>query len=68
VTVTKEHFVVDENGTRTAVLLDLAYYQKLVDALEEFEAIRAYDEAKASGDEVISFQQALTELEEQRRK
>ena len=58
----REHYVIDENGTRTAVLIDVEFYQKLLDALEELESIRAYDEAKASGDETISFEQAVQEI------
>ena len=63
---TKEQFVVDAEGNTTGVLLDLEYYEKLRDALEELDAIRAYDEAKASGDEVIPFAQAVEEIERQR--
>jgi hypothetical protein len=63
---TKEQYVVDQNGNRTAVLLDVGYYQELLTALEEIEAIRAYDEAKASDDEVIPFSQAVEEIERQR--
>ena len=62
---TKERFVIDENGTRTAVLIDVEYYQKLLDALEELESIRAFDEAKESGDEIVSFEQAVQEIENQ---
>lgn len=62
----KEQYVIDQNGNRTAVLLDLKYYDELLAALEEIEAIRAYDEAKASGDEVIPFSQAIEEIERQR--
>jgi hypothetical protein len=39
----------------------------LLDALEELEDIRAYDEAKASDDEVIPFEQAMQEIEQSRR-
>ena len=63
---TKEQFVVDGNGNRTAVLLDVDYYRELLAALEEIEAIRAYDEAKNSNDEVISFSRAIDEIEQQR--
>lgn len=59
----KEQYVIDENGTRTAVLIDVEYYQKLLDALEELESIHAYDEAKESGDETIPFKQAVREIE-----
>ena len=62
---TKERFVIDENGTRTAVLIDVDYYQKLLDALEELESIRAYDEAKESDHEAVPFEQAVREIENQ---
>jgi PHD/YefM family antitoxin component YafN of YafNO toxin-antitoxin module len=62
----REQYVVDQNGNRTAVLLDVKYYQELLAALEEIESIRAYDEAKASDDEVIPFSQATEEIERQR--
>lgn len=63
----KERYVVDENGNRVGVLLDIADYHRLLEELEELESIRAYDAAKASGDEVIPFEQAVTEIEQNRR-
>ena len=59
----KELFVVDESGNRTAVLLDVERYFELLEAHEELESIRAYDEAKSSGDEAIPFSQAVKEIE-----
>jgi hypothetical protein len=59
----KERFIVDENGQRIGVLLDIEDYQRLLAELEELEAIRAYDTAKASGDEVLPLEQALAEIE-----
>ena len=53
----------DENGNRTAVLLDLKRYLELLEAYEEVEAVRAYDAAKESDDEVIPFSQAVSEIE-----
>lgn len=61
--VNKEQFVVDESGNRTAVLLDVQRYMELLEAQEELESIRAYDNAKASGDEVVPFSQAVKEIE-----
>lgn len=61
--INKEKFVVDENGNRTAVLIDINRYTELLEAQEELEAIRAYDEAKFSGDEAIPFLQATQEIE-----
>ena len=61
-----ERFIVDENGQRVGVLLDIEDYQKLLEELEELEAIRAYDAAKASRDEVLPLEQALAEIEKDR--
>ena len=59
----KEQFVVDESGNKTAVLLAIERYSELLEAQEELESIRAYDEAKSSNDEAIPFAQAVKELE-----
>jgi PHD/YefM family antitoxin component YafN of YafNO toxin-antitoxin module len=64
---TSERFLVDENGTRTAVLLELDRYENLLEAQEELESIRLFDEAKASNDEAIPFSQAIAEIEESRK-
>jgi hypothetical protein len=58
-----EQFVVDQNGKRTAVLLDIETYSELLEAQEELEAIRAFDDAKASNDEAIPIAQAIKEIE-----
>lgn len=62
----REQYVVDQNGNRTAVLVEVNYYQELRAALDEIESIRAFDEAKASGDEAIPFAEATEEIERQR--
>ena len=59
----KERFIVDENGQRVGVLLDIEDYRRLLEDVEELEAIRAYDAAKASGDEAVPLEQALSEIE-----
>ena len=58
-----ERFVVDKNGKRTAVLLDIEEYQKLLQGLEELDSLKAYDAAKASQDEAVPFEQAIPEIE-----
>ena len=62
----KEKYITDENGNRIAVVLELEEYHKLLEALEELEAIRAYDKAIAAEDEEISFEQAISEIEQNR--
>jgi hypothetical protein len=64
--VPKHRFVIDDSGERTAVILDIMEYQKLLEEAEELEAIRAYDTAKAAGDEAIPFEQAVREIERDR--
>jgi hypothetical protein len=63
----KERYVVDDQGNRISVVLDLADYQELLEELEELEAIRAYDAAKASGDEAVPFKRAIDEIESSRK-
>jgi len=54
---------VDEQGNQVVVLLDIRGYRRIIEELEELEAIRAYDAAKASGDEAIPFELAIEEIE-----
>jgi hypothetical protein len=62
-----ERYVVDENGKRVGVILDMTDYEKLLGELEELESIRAYDAAKASGEKPIPFEQAVAEIERNRK-
>ena len=59
-------YVVDEKGKAVSILLDIKTYRRLMSELEELEAIRAYDAAKASRDEAIPFSQAIHEIEKSR--
>jgi PHD/YefM family antitoxin component YafN of YafNO toxin-antitoxin module len=61
-----ERFVIDKDGNRTAVLLEIEQYNTLMEELEELDSIRAYDAAKASGEEAIPLEQALQEIEQSR--
>jgi PHD/YefM family antitoxin component YafN of YafNO toxin-antitoxin module len=40
-------YVTDENGRRIDVVLSVEEYERLIEALEDLEDIRLYDEAKA---------------------
>lgn len=62
----KEQYIVNEKGDRVGVILEIADYQHLLEELEELECVRAYDAAKASDDEAISFEQAIAEIEQAR--
>ncbi len=54
----EERYVVDREGNRVGVLLDMEEYRELLEALEELESLRAYDAAKASQDEAIPLEEA----------
>ena len=56
--LSKKRFVVDDEGNRVGVLLDIAEYQEILDELEELESIRAYDAAKMEIDESIQGNQS----------
>jgi hypothetical protein len=63
----KERYIVDGLGNRISVVLDIADYQELLEELEELECIRAYDAAKASGDQAVPFEQVIAEIESDRK-
>ena len=58
-----ERFLVDEQGKRVAVVLDVTEYERLLAQAEELEAIRAYDAAKATADIAVPLDDALAQIE-----
>lgn len=63
----ERRYLTDDQGNRTAVVLDVEDYNRILSELEELEAIRAYDEAKASGEERVPFGQAIEEIQRERK-
>ncbi len=63
-------YVVDENGKRVAVLLEIEEYERMIEELEELEDILAYREAEAEiergEDEAIPLEQAMREIREEK--
>jgi hypothetical protein len=62
-----QHCITDDKGNRTGVILPIGDYKKILEALETLESIRAFDEAKASEDEAVPFNQAIEEIEADRK-
>ena len=58
-TALQEQYLTDREGNRVKVVLDMDQFQQMLEELEELDDIRAYDAAKASGDEAIPFEQAM---------
>ena len=65
--ITKEKYVVDKDGNRVSVVLDIEQFKKILEDLEELESIRAYDAAKTADDESIPFEQAVEEIKARRK-
>ena len=66
-------YIADENGKRVSVILPVEEHERMVGELEDFEdilAVQAYDRAKSEiengDDEVIPWEQAKKEIEEER--
>jgi hypothetical protein len=60
-------FLVNEKGEKVAVVIGIQEYEKLLEELEELEDIRAFDEAEASGEAPIPFDQAIAEIKRSRK-
>ena len=63
----KEHYIINEKGEKTKVVLDIGDYKKIIEELEELESIKAYDEAKASGEKSINFEEAVKDIKQNRK-
>ncbi|MGE0886637.1 MAG: hypothetical protein AB7P14_24120 [Blastocatellales bacterium] len=63
---TKERYLTDDKGNRTAVIIDIESYQKMLAEIEMLDAIRAYDEAIANPGKTVPFEQAIKEIEGKR--
>lgn len=63
-------YITDETGKRVSVILDIKEYERLLEALEDLEDLRAADEALAEiergEDEPIPWEQAKREMDEER--
>ena len=61
-------FLTNEKGERLAVVIEIEEYEKLLEELEDAEALREYREAKASGETAIPLDEALDEIERNRKR
>lgn len=63
-------YIVDENGKRVSIILDIKEYERMVEKLEDVEDARAADEVRAAvargEDEFIPYEQAREEIARRR--
>ncbi len=64
----KERYVVDRNGKRLGIYLEISDYRRLLAQAEMAESLAAYDAAKRSKDKVLPFAKAVAELRKKKHK
>jgi len=57
-----EEYVVDADGNKKAIVVPMSEWQKILEALEELDDIKAYDEAKSKPSNKIPFEKAIEEI------
>jgi len=62
-----KRFLTNDKGERLAVVIEIEEYEKLLAELEDLHDIRAYDEAKASGEVPIPLDEAISEIKKKRK-
>jgi len=55
-------YIIDISQRKKAVIIPYNEWEKILDDMEELEDIRAYDKAKKSDSDPISFSEALSEI------
>lgn len=59
-----EKYIIDENGKKTAIVLSYTEWQKVLNILEEYEDILAYDKAKSRHSNPVNFKDAVKQLKD----
>ena len=58
-----EEYVVDGDGKKKAIVVSMTEWQKILEALEELDDIKAYDAAKSKPSNPIPFEKAIEEIQ-----
>ena len=66
ITTTHPEYVVDEKARKKSVLISIAEWQQLMEAIEELDDIRAYDQAKKEPDDLVPFEEAIRQIKAKR--
>jgi hypothetical protein len=62
-------FITNKEGEKIAVVISIEEYEKLLDELEDAEAIREFQEAKAADEPSVTLEEAVEKIKrEQNRK
>ena len=63
----KTQFVTNDNGKKIAVILPLKSYEKIMDELDELDAIKAYDKIKAGKTKFVPAEEMFSAIEKKRK-
>jgi PHD/YefM family antitoxin component YafN of YafNO toxin-antitoxin module len=63
----ERQFIVDERGQKIAVVISIQEYREMLEELEDIEALREFEEAKASGETPVPFDEAIARIERNRK-
>ena len=58
-----ENYIIDVEGNKKAVMVPISEWQKILEALEELDDIKAYDLAKSKPSNPIPFEKAIEEIQ-----
>jgi len=64
----KTQYVTDDNGKKVAVIVPLTEYEKLLDDVDELDAIKAYDKARARKLEFAPAAEVFKSIERKRKR
>ncbi len=64
----KNQFITNDNGQKVAVILPIKDYKKMLDELDEYACIKAYDKAKARKQEFIPAADMFKAIEAKRKR
>ena len=63
----ERQFVLNKRGEKIAVVISIEEYEEILEQLEDLDAIREYEEAKASGETPVPFDEAIARIERNRK-
>lgn len=63
----KTQYVTNDHGKKIAVILPLKSYEKMIDGLDELNAIKSYDKIKARKPQFVPAEEMFSAIERKRK-
>lgn len=65
--ISKNQFITDEGGKKVAVILPVKDYEKMLEELDEYSCIKAYDKTKTRKQEFVPAADMFKSIEKKRK-